>query len=110
MKTPISQTIPKIREKLAAHIENVQRFNDGVLSEAVKAVISMNTFWGKRFHCDESGITPGIDENSKEEQKLILKACLIFQGQLHPDVVQKLEVELYKLENGDEYFMGVQIC
>lgn len=108
MKTQISQITLKIKQKLAMHKVDVQKFHDGILIEVVKATVDMNTFEDKRFFHDNEAINPTIAENSTVEQKLILKASLLFRQKLPLDVVQKLEAELYILENGETYFMGRQ--
>lgn len=104
MNTPINQLVPKIRQKLATCVADIKRYNDEVLSDSIKIVIDTKTLGGKKFNHDNSTISPAIPENSVEEQELILKACLSFR--LPPEIMEKLEIELHKIENGEVLFSG----
>jgi len=105
MKTPINQVIPKIRQKLANCVSNIQRYDDHILSDAIKTVIDMKTLGGNKFTHDDVTISPGIKGNSREEQQLILKTCLLFS--LPSKEIEKLDAELDESENGEIKFQGI---
>jgi hypothetical protein len=109
MNTPISQLVPKFRKKLADCAVGIKPCDDETLANFIKMVIQFGKLDGKTLNTDGSAINPAIADNSKEEQQLILKACLFLLGSqrgTHSSTIGRLEAELYKIENGEDLFSG----
>lgn len=109
MNTPINQLVPKFREKLANCVAGIKQCDDESLANLIKMVIKFGKLDGKTLNDNGSAICPEIAENSKEEQQLILEACLRLLRSRHgtpSSMIERLETELYKIENGEVLFSG----